>query len=178
MSAVIPCLQDTSLTPWQTTHKGTPSPSSHSPGPRGIDTGPPEFVTPVVELGSNPLFLSFHSVMTSSMTILVESSNDINTDLKSRIHSRSCRTQVHGEDQSRSITISVSGTDCGVRRGRKRGAKDGDGSDRRYIETRARISMVMIISFCGTVVGEIRTNLHDRHRGHLGMYNPKQIHSQ
>lgn len=112
------------------------------------------------------------------MTILVESSNDISTDLNSRIQSRNCRTQVHGEDQSRSITISVSGTDCGVKRGRKRGAKDGDGSERRYIETRARISIVMIISFHGIVNEKLRTNLHDQHRGRLGMYNPEQNHLQ
>jgi hypothetical protein len=86
--------------------------------------------------------------MTSSMTILVESSNDISTDRRRRTHSRNCRTQVQGEDQSSNITMSVSGTDCGVKRGRKRGAKEGDGSERRYIETRARISVAfLIISF-------------------------------
>jgi hypothetical protein len=87
------------------------------------------FIPP--EAASSPRLRSFHSVITSSMATFVSSSNDINTCLNSLIHSRSCRTQDQGLDQSSKITIRVSETDRGVRSGRISGVKDGEGSDRR-----------------------------------------------
>lgn len=100
-------------TPWQTTHMGIPSPSSHSPGPNGIVTGPAELVNPCAppELESMPRFRSLHSVRFSSMTIFVSSSSDISTCRRRRTHSRSRRIHVHGSDQSSKITTSVSGID-------------------------------------------------------------------
>lgn len=120
-------------TPWQTTHIGIPSPSSHSPGPRGIVTGPLEFDMPpaAAELGSIPLLRSRHSVMVSSITNLVSSSSETSTERSRRVHSLSLRTHVHGSDQSIRMTTSVSGTDLGVRSGLRSGANDGEGSDRR-----------------------------------------------
>lgn len=79
--------------------------------------------------------------MISSITSFVSSSSEISTDRSRRTHSRSCRTQVQGFDQSSRMTIRVSGTDWGVRRGLRRGAKEGEGSERRYAETRARVSV-------------------------------------
>lgn len=38
------------------------------------------------------------------------------------------------------MTISVCGTVCAVSKGRKRGVKEGDGSERRYRERRASMS--------------------------------------
>lgn len=59
---------------------------------------------------------------------------------KKRTHSLSRRTQVHGSDQSIKITTNVSGTLLGVRSGLRSGAKESEGSERRYVETRARVS--------------------------------------
>lgn len=121
---------------------GMPSPSSHSPGPKGIVTGPPELVRPCApaELASIPLFRSLHSVMVSSITTFVSSSREMSTCRRRRTHSLSCRIQVHGSDQSRRTTTSVSGIELGVRRGLRRGANDSEGSESRYAETRANVS--------------------------------------
>lgn len=118
---------------------GIPSPSSHSPGPKGIVTGPPELAA-AAALASIPLLRSRHSVIVSSMAILVSSSTETSTERSRRTHSRSRRIHVHGSDQSIRITTSVSGTDWGVKSGLRRGAKDREGSDKRYAETRARVS--------------------------------------
>lgn len=136
-------------TPWQTTHIGIPSPSSHSPGPSGIVTGPFELVSPPApaELGSMPLFLSRHSVMVSSITIFVSSSSETSICRSRRTHSLSCRTQVHGSVQSSNITTKVSGILCGVRSGLRRGAKAGEGSERRYADTRARVSCIPLATW-------------------------------
>lgn len=61
------------------------------------------------------------------------------------IHSRSCRIQDHGSDQSNRTTRTVFGIDCGVRIGLIKGAKDGEGLVRRYIEMRASISAVKLV---------------------------------
>lgn len=92
------------------------------------------------ELGSIPLLRSRHSVMVSSITNLVSSSSETSTERSRRVHSLSLRTHVHGSDQSIRMTTSVSGTDLGVKSGLRRGANDGEGSDKRYAETRARVS--------------------------------------
>ena len=96
------------------------------------------------------LLWSLQSVMTSSMTILVSSSREIRTDRSSRTHCRSCRTHVHGFSQSSRMTISVSGIVLGVRRGLRRGANAADGSERRYVDTRARMSIIEVrcMSYC------------------------------
>ena len=107
-------------------------------------TGPPELGNPLAALGSIPRLRSRHSVIVSSITIFVSSSSEISTCRSNLTHSRSRRTQLHGSDQSSRITTSVSGILCGVKRGFRSGAKDGDGSERRYAETRARVSIALV----------------------------------
>lgn len=118
-----------------------PSPASHSPGPTGIETPVPEALDPPTTAGkSPPLFRSRQSAMTSSITNFVSSSTVTRTDRRSLIHCRNCLGHFHGSDQSNNSTTSVFGTDLAVIRGFRSGAKEGDGSERRYMETRARIS--------------------------------------
>lgn len=76
------------------------------------------------------------------MAILLSSGSASRTVRRSSIHSRSCRTQDHGSDQSRRTTSSVFGIDCGVRSGLMREANDGEGLVRRYVEIRASISVL------------------------------------
>lgn len=100
-------------TPWQTTHMGIPSASSHSPDPKGIVGAPPELASPCApaELESIPLLRSLHSVIVSAMAIFVLSSTEMRTCRRRRTHSLNRRTHVQGSDQSSSITTNVSGTD-------------------------------------------------------------------
>ena len=100
-------------TPWQTTHIGIPSASSHSPDPKGIVGAPPELASPCApaELESIPLLRSLHSVIVSAMAIFVLSSTEMRTCRRRRTHSLNRRTHVQGSDQSSSITTNVSGTD-------------------------------------------------------------------
>lgn len=132
-----------------------------------------------------PRFRSLHSVMFSSMTIFVSSSSDMRTCLRRRTHSRSRRTQVQGSDQSSRITTKVSGTDCAVRSGLRRGAKEREGSESKYAETRARISFVWSRSSLAYDYGKRRKGpaenwqstgnnsnkyLRDQRPAHLGKY--------
>jgi hypothetical protein len=129
------------LTFWQTTHSGSPSASSHSPGPKGkltslsvvLLTPPPSRLFP-------PRPRSRQPIMTSSIFSLQSASSETRRVLSSRIQSRNCLSQNHGCDQSRSTTMSVLGIVCGVKRGWRRGVKDGEGSVRRYTERRASMS--------------------------------------
>jgi hypothetical protein len=135
------------LTFWQTTHRGRPSASSHSPGPKGkltslstvLLTPPPSRLFP-------PRPLSRQPIMTSSIFSLQSSSSETRRVLSSRIQSRNCRSQNHGCDQSRSTTMRVLGMVWGVKRGCSNGVKDGEGSARRYRESRARISFSVSIA--------------------------------
>lgn len=121
------------LTFWQTTQSGSPNGSSHSPGPSGSDKSPSEAVVATVpsKFKDPPRPLSFHWLMTSSIVALVSSETPDSTVRNSSIHSRSCRTHDHGSDQSSSTTSTVFGTDCGVRIGLIKGAKEGEGLVRR-----------------------------------------------
>lgn len=79
--------------------------------------------------------------MTSSIFSLQSASSETSRVLRSRIQSRNCLSQNHGCDQSSSTTIKVFGIVSGVRSGCSRGVNDGEGSERRYIERRARMSV-------------------------------------
>jgi hypothetical protein len=137
---------------------GIPSPSSHSPGPKGIVTGPAELVNPCApaEPGSMPLFRSLHSVIVSSITIFVSSSREMSTCRRRRTHSLSRRIHVQGSDQSSRITTNVSGTDWAVKSGLRRGAKDKEGSESRYAETRAKVSLTFILAAISKVQGTVK----------------------
>ena len=93
----------------------------------------------------------------------------------STIQSRSCRTQCHGSFQSSRITRRVSGIDCRVNTGFSKGANDGEGSERRYIDNRARISRSSQLYASSSNIG---SHLHDPHLARLGTYSLEQNRSR
>ena len=124
------------------THRGSPSPSSHSLGPRGNAVSPSPETAPVpsrlMELPFRPR--SRHEIMTSSIAVMQLTSRDCRMSRSMRIHSCSWRSQTWGCDQSSRTTISVFGMVSGVRSGLMREVKAGDGVERRYSDMRARVS--------------------------------------
>ena len=85
--------------------------------------------------------------MTSSIRSVDSCSRPDMTFWRSTTQSRVCRTHFHGSDQSSKNTMRVSGIDVGVKRGLSNGANAGEGSERKYIDNRARISD--LIQFSG-----------------------------
>ena len=126
------CTHLEKLTPWQTTQRGNPNGSSHSPWLKGNVTllSLPEPETPE-SYADVPLLRCCHSFMTSSI-FSVDSSSSVDTTLwRSTTQSRVCRTQFQGSDQSSRNTIRLSGIDFGVKRGFSSGANAGEGSQRK-----------------------------------------------
>lgn len=117
---------------WQTTHSGSPKASSHSPGPRGRLTSPSVvLLVPPPSSAFPPRPRSRQLIITSSIFSLQSSSSETSSVRSNLIQSRNSLSQNHGCDQSRRTTIRVFGIVWGVRRGCKRGVKEGDGSARR-----------------------------------------------
>ena len=127
----------------QTTLSGTPSSSSHSPGPNGItcvlSSAPPLAALPTLSLAS-PTRPSFQFFITSSITTLTSSSKPPTTFWIILIHCRSCRGHLNGSPQSSSMVIKVFGMVFVVNSRFSSGAKAPDGSESMYIERRARMS--------------------------------------
>jgi len=137
------CLCDWALTPWQTTQRGRPNGSSHSPSLRGsvtlLSLPAPK---PPVSWVKAPLFRCCHSFMTCSMISISVLPRDEVAARSSLIQSRNCRTQCHGSDQSSRMTSRLCGIACGVKRGFSKGAKEDVDSERRWIDKRASMSAV------------------------------------
>lgn len=131
------------LTPWQTTQRGSPSGSSHSPSLRGnitlLSFAVPD---PPISLAIVPRFRCCHSFVTCSMVSSSALPREEVTARNSLIQSRSCLTQCHGSDQSSKMTRRVSGINGEVKRVFSKGAKEGVDSDRRWIDSRASMSTV------------------------------------
>lgn len=128
------------ITFWQTTHNGSPNASSHSPGPKGKLTSPSaELLFPP----SNALLprpRSRQLIITSSIFSLQSVSRETSRVRRSLIQPLNSLNQNQGCDQSSNITMSVLDIVSGVRRGCNRGVKESEGSARRYMERRARVS--------------------------------------
>lgn len=130
------------LTLWQMTQRGIPKPSSHSPGPRGITT-PPSLPVPPPASYTPPLLRCCQSFMCSAMISLISSSRQEMICFKNRIQSLNCRTHSQGSAQSSKRTARVWGTVREVSSGFIKGEKAGEGSERKYIDRRARMSVFL-----------------------------------
>ena len=128
-------------TPWQTTHSGSPSGSSHTPELNGRVTLPslPVFEPPA-SYADVLLLRCSHSFIVCFIDSLGASSRDEVMSLIMVTQSLICRTQRHGSFQSSSMTRSVSGMNCGVNSGFRRGAKAVEESERKYIDSLASMS--------------------------------------
>ena len=128
-------------TPWQTTHSGIPSGSSHSPRLNGRVTLPSfPVIEPPVSYADVPLLRCCHSFIVCSMDSVDASPREEVMPLIIIIQSLICRIQRHGSFQSSNMTRSVSGMKCGVNIGFRRGAKAVEESERKYIDSLARMS--------------------------------------
>lgn len=126
---------------WQTTQSGSPKPSSHSPSLSGMLVLLSLLVVPLLGSYAEPPLLRFcQSFIVASMASLVSSSRVDIIPLRNTIQSRNWRIQAQGSAQSRKITNKVSGIVLGVSFGFSNGAKACKGSERKYMDKRARIS--------------------------------------
>lgn len=165
-------------TPWQTTHSGSPSGSSHSPRLNGRVTLPSlPVLKPPLSYVDTFLFRCCHSFIVCSIDFVGTSPRDEVMSRSIVTQSLICRTQCHGSLQSSSTTRSVSGIVCDVNSGFRRGAKAGEDSERKYIDSLASISRCcqVYISRSGR---PIKRHLLDLHPTHPDMYTPKPTHWQ
>lgn len=124
------------LTCWQTTHKGRPKGSAHSPGPRGSNPSPSPLVAVAEGVPSRftaapPRPLSFQDDMISSISLRASVLTRPMTSSRTCIQFHIWRSHRCGCDQSRSMTKALCGTVSGVSRGEMREANSVDGWDRR-----------------------------------------------
>lgn len=131
---------------WQTTQRGSPKASSHSPSLNGMLVLLLSLlvVPPLGSYAEPPLLRFCQSFIVDSMTSVVSSSSVEIIPLRNTIQSRNWRTQAQGSAQSKNITTKVSGTVLGVNFGFNNGAKAGEGSERRYMDKRARKSEFLL----------------------------------
>lgn len=119
---------------WQTTHRGRPKGSVHSPGPRGSDPSLSAAVADgvpsrFVELPPRPRSLQDDIVS----SIAFRASVDVcpMTSSSTWIQFQICRSQRCGCDQSNSMTNAVFGIVSGVSRGETKDANSLEGCERR-----------------------------------------------
>ena len=113
--------------------------------------------------------------MTFSIVSVVSLSRDEVTLRRNLTQLRTCRTHSHGSAQSSRITSSVSGIVRGFNRGLSKGANDGEGSEMRYSDKRARISMSSSVPCPEAIKVSHFLYLHGLRQAHRDMYILGQI---